>query len=137
MQFSRGPRRFRPAGSISFPSSWASAFSAIFVPSRTSLPAPTISLWHCSLGLIITASETSCSRAAAEGFECNRDVSPIDRLGQIYLMNPSRIDGAILLAALGSPTNEVLLLHASSSRVDRIHVRSEILAIGPLALVGA
>ena len=30
-----------------------------------------------------------------------------------------------------------LLLHASSSRVDRIHVRSEILAICPLALVGA
>ena len=32
---------------------------------------------------------------------------------------------------------QVLLLHAGSSRVDRIHVRSEILAIGPLALVGA
>ena len=30
-----------------------------------------------------------------------------------------------------------LLLHASSSRVDRIHVRSEILAICSLALVGA
>src|SRR5260370_21681050 len=41
-----GPRRFRPAGSISFPSSWASAFAAIFVASRTGFPAPTIRFWH-------------------------------------------------------------------------------------------
>jgi hypothetical protein len=59
-----GRGRFRPAGSISFPSSWASAFAPIFVASRTGLPAPTIRFWHrFPSALITTASPTSRSRA--------------------------------------------------------------------------
>ena len=62
LRWSPGPRRFRPAGSISFPSSWASALAPIFVASRTGLPAPTIRFRH-RFPRALTASPTSRSRA--------------------------------------------------------------------------